>query len=370
MKIALLFNSDHPQYNYAYGDKIRDNIFKSNILQSSGCKLRISIGDVIIPDEGDVELYTKICNAIYFSGGYSILLEEKLKSTYYKNVVYAWVIENITKGVVCQLHYYLLKDDAYLGVHDLDYSYLGHLAFYKLSMIPKYRIVNRSCYIRYSMGNEDSICKNETQELKEIGFENVFWEDTGAQGSIFDNYCTEDFFQEVKSVEKILTSYLEGKDEAVEDILIQIEETNPQLFYPLAAAARAMSYAKSEEDFAHVGLSIRRYFECLADTIFPAQEELYKGKKVDRSSYKNRILAFISDVCDDREVNMQRKKLEELIKEANSAVHGSYDKVRITKCLVNMSQFISYLFKLIIPNGKIDKYYPYNKNMMDFINRI
>jgi len=62
MKIAVLFNSDHPQYECMYGDYIRNQIFSSDILQLSNRHLKISLGDVLIPHEEGREMCIKIGN--------------------------------------------------------------------------------------------------------------------------------------------------------------------------------------------------------------------------------------------------------------------------------------------------------------------
>ena len=363
MKIAVLFNSDHPQYECMYGDYIRNQIFSSDILQLSNRHLKISLGDVLIPHEEEREMYIKICEALYFTNSYNKLLASKLRATYLTATVFAWVIENVNEDIAERLHCYLIEDEAYLGIHDLDFSFLGHLVFYRNDMIPKYRIKGRDCILTYSMGNVDEICDYETNRLRELGFDNVYWEDNGAQKTIFDNYDTVDFFQQVKLVEKGIAIHLGADNDCTEEISMLIEDSNPYLFYPLVSAIKALDRAINKEDYAQVGISVRRYLEYLADTVFPARNEMYKGRNVNQSSYKNRIWAFITDMClEDKNLG---KKLDRLVDDANLAIHGTSDKKKITSCLIDLSVFTLSLLHSV-PCGTIDRYYPYRAGLNDF----
>lgn len=248
------------------------------------------------------------------------MLKDKLESTYCKQTVYAWVAQNILEESAIDRHNHLSNDDSYLGMHGVDYSFEGHLALYRNIMIPKYRI-----------------------------------------------YDTSNHFRQMKDFEEIITPYLTNKKDDAGELILLIEDTNPQLFNSFGASVRALSIAVNEEDYAHVGLSIRRFLENLAYTIFPAMSKPYKGRNVNKVAYKNRIWAFASDTENDNEKIIRLgNELERLIKEANSALHDEADKDRMMLCLIDLAKFSLALLSTT-PVGKIDSYLPYQKRIFEIL---
>jgi hypothetical protein len=371
MIIAILFNSDHPKYNFAYGRPIRDLILSSHILQSSNRHLKISLGDVLIFSHAKTrEEFIKLSEITYFALSWKKLKSEHLRSTYNNQTVFAWVIQNVTKQLALDLHKYLYPDDAYLGMHEVDFSYPIHLALYRQSMILKYRIYKDACNQFYSMGNEDEKDPYEIDEVKKNGFVNVSWEDKGARQTIFDDYDTLDHFRQITEFEQMISSQLDNEDDAGE-LSMLIEDLSPKLFNALGAASRSLSRAQNEEDYAHVGLSIRRYMEQLSDTLFPPRNELFNGRKVGKSEYKNRIWAFIDSAIPVSDLN-RRSKLESLgksvdkvIVEANAALHSEKDKDRVIRCLADLAK-LSIKLLSIDPEKSRNPYYAYSEKIIKF----
>lgn len=271
MNTAVLFNSDHPKYGGVYGWDIQDAIFSSNILQESNRHMKVSVGDVLILSYArKAEAYIDLCERTYFWHSWQKLLAEKLRSTYLKQTVYAWVIQNITAETAERLHSSLIEDQSYLGIHAVDFAYPVHLALYRNSMIPKCRINGRTCHLFFSMGEEDSKYDSGIEELRQTGFDNVAWEDYGARQTIFDNFDTLEHFQQIKEFSNTISPQLPGGEDHAGELAMLLEDLNPRLFNTLGAAVKALARAQNEEDLAHVALSGRRYLEQLADVLFPA----------------------------------------------------------------------------------------------------
>jgi len=75
--VAFLFDSDDPKYNGFYGNPIRDEILKTNVLQECGRQMKVYIGDVLTYSNArDKNHYIELSEAIYFSHQFQSLDEE------------------------------------------------------------------------------------------------------------------------------------------------------------------------------------------------------------------------------------------------------------------------------------------------------
>lgn len=371
MNAAFLFNSDDPKFGGYYGPPIRNAILSSEILQNSNRHLKVSIGDVLIYSHSEsTSHYIDLAEKIYFWHPWQELFDDRIRSTYLNATVYAWVIQNITSDIAKKIHESLINDSSYLGMHALDFSYPFHLVFYRNLMIPKYRIYGHSCNLFFSMGEEDSKDEMEFDAMLELGFENVAWEDNGARKTIFDDFDTLEHFQQIEEYRRIIISYLSGEDEA-DELIMLMEDLNPRLFNTLGAAVRALSRAQTEEDFAHIGLSGRRYLEQLADVVFPAQDELYNGKDVTKNKFKNRLWAYIDasiqETDSNRETKIQilGKEVDRLFGEVNSILHADSDKEKAIQVLIDLTKFSITLISLDLEKAR-KPYYAFEQNIRNF----
>jgi hypothetical protein len=225
--------------------------------------------------------------------------------------------------------------------------------------MPEYcRVLGASCTLFYSMGNEDGKDDYEAKALQDLGFESVTWEDSGAHGTIFDDYDTPDHFAQLRVVQDLLATVLPGADDDAEELVMMLEDLNPKLFDVLGAAVRALARARTEEDFAQVGVSARRYVEQLADALFPARLEPYNGRDVSALKFRNRIWAFIADVTPrespDREVAVSAlgKEVDRLIDATNALVHGEPDRQVAAVTLRDLAKLTGALLQLDPKKGR------------------
>lgn len=368
MNIALLFNSDEPKFNGCYGDPIRKIVFGLGILQASQRHMKVSAGDVTIySHSGTWGHYDQLTERVYFGGSWSLFHERRLRETFRKATVYALIFENMTQEIARQLHEALDCEESYLGLMEVDYTYGPHLGLLRNSMITLYRIEGSSCRVFFSMGEEDGRDDQEPIEMQKLGYTNVAWEDRGAHGTIFDDFDTIEHFQRVAKFREAVTPFLRGGSDDAFELVMVLEDLNPQLFNALGSAVAALERAQNEEDIAQAAISCRRYMEKLADVLFPARASDYNGRKVGKEQYRNRVWAFIADNCvgDTMRMTALGKEVDRLIDEFNAGLHSDGDKPRVLRALADAATLTAALLALN-PTEVRKPYYAHQKRMFEF----
>src|SRR2546421_7679249 len=124
MNAAFLFNSDDPKYGGAYGWGVRDAILSLGILQESNRHIKVSVGDVLIFSHAKTQdEYISLAEKTYFWHPWKRLFVDKIRDTYLRATIYAWVIQNITAEIAEGLHRFLTNDSSYLGAHAVEFAY-------------------------------------------------------------------------------------------------------------------------------------------------------------------------------------------------------------------------------------------------------
>jgi hypothetical protein len=277
----------------------------------------------------------------------------------------------MTKEIAKKLHRTLSTDASYLGLQSIDYAYGPHLVFYRNFMIPRYRLQGKLCWVFYTMGEDDGKDEGDFEEMKELGYTKVTWEDRGAHGTIFDDFDTLEHFQQVVNFREAVAPYLDDGEDGAYELVMVLEDLSPALFNTLGAAVEALERARSAEHLAHVALSGRRYMEQLADVLFPAQEELYNGRKVGTAEYRNRIWAFIADNSgtDKEQLNALGKEADRLIEEFNAGLHGTQAKDRVLHAIVDGAKLTAALLALS-PEKARQPYFAYRKRIIEFFTEL
>lgn len=148
MNFAFLFDSSSQKYAGVYGDPILERVLGSGIVQRSSSSVTVLVGDVFNDEHSP--------QAIYYSGRWSDLLDNRLRATFGESVVFAVAFENMAQEVAFELHGTLVSDDTYLGVVELDYQYGPHIAVFRNSLIPQFCIDGHRCEVlRYATYAED-----------------------------------------------------------------------------------------------------------------------------------------------------------------------------------------------------------------------
>lgn len=368
MNIAVLFNSDAPKYRGSYGEPIRDTVFKNGIIQASHRHMKVSVGDVLIYGQSrNWPHYDELTERVYYNSPWSKLLLARLRSTFRRNTVYALTFENMTRPIAIQLHRELAKDSSYLGLMEVDYSYGPHLVFFRNFMISKYRVEAEVCRIFYTMGEDDEKDLYEAKAMRKLGYKDVDWEDRGAHKTIFDDFDTLEHFRQVAIFRDTISPHLPGGPDDASELVMLLEDLNPQLFNAVGSAIYALQRGQNEEDVAQAALSGRRYLERMADVLFPARKATYKGRKVETQNYRNRIWAFVVDNLPDELLRQNElgKEVDRLIAEFNAGLHGDATKERVQLALVDVAKLTGALLTLN-PTEVRKPYFAYRKRMLDF----
>jgi hypothetical protein len=346
LNLAILFDSDHPTVEGDYGTPIRAMILETGILQACGRHLRVRIGDVLTLFHARTEAQLReLADQVYFTHPWRLIDEERLRSTYGKATIFAWAVENVDEVTARRLHDALSKSDVYVRMHAIDLRIPTHFVLYRRSLPARYRIQGRSCQIFFDMGERDEYGDWEAKELMQLGFDQVEYEDRGAHDTIFDSFDTAEHFECVENFKAVVAGYFEDAD-AADELVILIEDLNPRLFKALLHRAR------NEEELAQAGLSMRRYLEQLADALFPARSEDYKGHDVSRTAVKNRLWAFLDtaipdSISDKRELlNSRGKQIDRMVDEANVALHANIERKRAEKLFMDLTSNTFELLKL------------------------
>jgi len=373
--IAILFNSDDPRFDGYYGPPIRDFVFGTGVLQSSNRHLKIAHGDVLVYSHSKTsEDYRRIAEATYFAGTWSTIQADRLRATYLKQTIWAWVIQNATRMLAERLDTALRADSAYLGLLEIDYALPQHLVLFRNSMPPYCRVQGTRCTRFYSMSNEDEKDKYEAKELLKLGFAEVVWEDRGAHQTIFDDFDTPDHFVQLKEVQRNLASVLPQGDDEASELVMMLEDLNPKLFNVLGSAVRALATAQTEEDYAHVGISGRRYVEQLADALFPASAKPFNGRDVSGPKFKNRLWAFIERSLPagsaTRATDLQSigREVDRLIDLVNGLLHGQPDRTTALRAFADLARLTVTLLQLD-PAAVRQPYRAFEQKMVDFFRR-
>lgn len=372
MIIAILFNSDDPRFDGYYGPPIRNLVFGTDVLQSSNRHLKIAHGDVLVYSHSKTAAdYRRIAEATYFAGTWNLIQADLLRATYLKDTVWSWVIQNATRALAKRLDAALASDPAYLGLLEIDYAIPQHLVLFRNSMPPYCRVHGTRCTRFYSMGNKDEKDEYEAKELVEQGFTEVVWEDRGAHQTIFDDYDTPEHFTQLKEVQENLASVLSQGDDEASELVMMLEDLNPKLFNVLGSAVRALARAQTEEDYAHVGISGRRFVEQLADALFPASKTSFNGRDISAPKFKNRLWAFIDKSLPagnkTRADDLQSlgREVDRLLDLVNSLLHGQPDRPTALRALADLAKLTVTLLQLD-PTAVRQPYRAFEKKMVDF----
>lgn len=316
-----------------------------------------------------------LSEATYFHSKLRNLKEDYLRSLFLTSTIYAWTVQNCTEQVAKRLHTALRINDSYCGWHEVDLMFPKHLVLYNNSMISKYRIVGRSCNVFYSMGEEDGQDEYEIDELRKLGFNTVILEDTGAHGTIFDEYDTPDFFNRLLLLEKLLENLTSETAEVAGEFIILLQDLNPGLLSTLGAMAKAHAKTINSEDLAQVAISARRFIEQLSDPLFEPSEELYKGMSVERNQYKNRLLAYIDRAIPESTENKSelrdefRVEIDHLIDTTNKGLHAEATAEEIGQLIGDLTLVAARVLRLN-PELARNPYFGFSKKIDEFFRRV
>ncbi len=365
-----MFDALHKPYQPNYWWTTRDLVFGTRILQRSGRHLKLAIGDTMLPRGLSPDQRVKAISQSYFTSTWRRLKETKLIETIQRSVVFLMVFENMPLALAEELHSAIEGDEGYLGALAVEYGYGPHLANFRYSIPPHCRLKGTTCRLFFSMSSDDGKDESAAEAMRELGYSDVGWEDTGARRTIFDDFDTLPHFEQIARVRETLSVHLVGGEDQASELVMVVEDISPQLFNALGAAVDALNAAEHEEHLAQAALSGRRYLEKLADALFPARREPHHGRDVGADKYKNRLWAFLADNVgsDQKRLSELGTEIDRLVDELNGGLHGNQPKERILKALTDVTLLTVSLYALN-PDPTQHAYRPFLPNLRRFLSR-
>lgn len=379
MNIAFLFNSDHPQLGGYYGGPVMDAVLKTNVLQQESRAMRVSVGDILTfgavsqSNDRTYAALDRLCRAVYVPATFDRINKPQLEATYTTATVYCWLFQNMTQIAAERLHHKLQARPYYLGCMDVDFSSPLHLQFFRNSLPERYRLSGTKCAIFYDMGENEDPDISVKEAFERGGFE-VGYEDQGARRTIFDNYDSLEHFKRVESFKSFCSNLPDLDNDDVSALAHSLEELHPRLFDALAAAARTLERAETEEDYAQAALSGRRLLERTADALFPPQEPDWNGRKVGPAQYRNRLWAHIEKALSATGAPAGRlmplgKEADRLVELFNSGLHASPTREKVELAFRDLVVWLSAIID-INPSMARDPYQPYEGELSSFLQSV
>lgn len=368
MIIALLFNWRAYSESGNYWHQIRNPVFSTGIIQRSGRHMKLSIGDVLVGLERgqDPEALFK---AAFANSDWSYVNEERLLDGF--PTVFGMVFENMPTALAEELSESLFEHAGFMGAISVHLEFPPHLALYRLTLPPRYRLERLKLRSFYSMGDQDGCDPSDLEDMQRLGYEDTAFEDTGARRTILDDFDTPRHFERVAAFRKLLTHWLPGEEDDSYQLTMMLEDLSPKLFNVLGAAAERLASAENEEEVAQVSVSGRRYLEQLADALFPPTEAPRDKRKLNKQAYRNRLWAFAENHLQDDPARLSTigNEVDRVVKELNAGLHADQPKDRVARSIVDAALLTATLFALN-PSAIRNGYLAYMDSLRAFIGKL
>jgi len=192
----------------------------------------------------------------------------------------------------------------FVGAIEIDINNRWQCSSLWALLSPSFRVIGNE--VRVLVPGENLVLDNDGKMLvdsyhpeflkliEELGtYSKIEVEDQGVNGSIFDP--ADSLWSESAhlAVEEAVTTFSSA---AGSDLAHRLSVFAPAAAKELRAAVIRISTADSEEEGAQAAVSLRRFYEKLADALYPPRSELRpESRKLGQSNYKNRYWAYISE---------------------------------------------------------------------------
>lgn len=148
------------------------------------------------------------------------------------------------------------------------------------------------------------------------------------------------FYHKKYSFEALPETNFEILKIGVDDKLLDLD---PQLAEQLMLAFKGVS-SNNKEEWSQALTSCRRFFEKLADSLYPATDEKINGRSLSKSNYINRLWAFLDEsIKSDSNKEVAKKHIDylgsyfqSLYKITNKGVHTEITRVEALKTVMHI----------------------------------
>lgn len=366
MPHAFLFDNNESYSNFFESVK---KLLTSSIIKSEDGAYVIRLGDLLFLDKASTidELLTLAIKSFGAANEFEIELEAATDCLQ-NRPIFCIVVEGMDNSEALLMHDYLEGYANYLGYHLVDYSIPIHMKYYRAYLSRKFRIYNDKLEVFYKMGDQETIDPMWVEELGKY-FKSATNEDDGVHDTIFDSFDTLDHFKRVEFCRRGLTKLFNSKQ--ANSLLLVIEDINPKLSDNIYSAIKALENYETAEDSAQASLSMRRFIESLADTLFPARASAKGERNLNQSAYRNRIWQYIANAYShdqDMALNLGRE-LDRVNEVANKGLHGEISKEE-TKLLINDILSLTKAVTSVSLSELRKSEYPFRRSINEFVQRL
>ncbi|MCG8763555.1 helix-hairpin-helix domain-containing protein [Tenacibaculum finnmarkense] len=167
------------------------------------------------------------------------------------------------------------------------------------------------------------------------------------------------FLHKKYAYEHLPESNFEVLKNEVEDVLFEID---PELAEQLLLAFKSVS-SKSEEEWSQGLTSCRRFFEKLADNLYPPTDKKLNGRSLSKENYINRIWAYMDSSIESKSNKDLAKKhvdllglyLQSTFKLSNKGVHTNLTRIEAIKTVMHIYLLCADLLDYLDKDKFIDK---------------
>ena len=172
-------------------------------------------------------------------------------------------------------------------------------------------------------------------------------------------YKKASFYHKKYAYEHLPESNFEILKNHVEDVLFEID---PELAEQLLLAFKSVS-SNSEEEWSQGLTSCRRFFEKLADNLYPPTVEKINGRSLSKENYINRLWAYMdANIVSKSNKDLAKKHvdflglyLQSTFKLTNKGVHSSLTRVEAIKTVMHIYLVCADLLDFLDKDKFLDK---------------
>lgn len=172
-------------------------------------------------------------------------------------------------------------------------------------------------------------------------------------------YKKASFYHKKYAYEHLPESNFEVLKSKVEDVLFDID---PELAEQLMLAFKSVS-SKSEEEWSQGLTSCRRFFEKLADNLYPPSDKKINGRSLSKENYINRLWAYMDASIESKSNKDLAKKhvdllglyLQSTFKLSNKGVHTNLTRIEAIKTVMHIYLVCADLLDYLDKDKFLDK---------------
>ena len=172
-------------------------------------------------------------------------------------------------------------------------------------------------------------------------------------------YKKASFYHKKYAYESLPESNFEILKDNVEDVLFDL---NPELAEQLLLAFKGVS-SDNPEQWSQAFTSCRRFFEKLADNLYPATDIKINGRDLNQENYINRLWAYMDTSIESKSNKEIAKKhvdflgayLQSLYKITNKGVHSNLNRFESIKTVMHIYLLCADLLKYLDKDKFINK---------------